>query len=645
MEIKSNSRKTEANVFARQFVLRDELEFKSFLLDNATDSVFVHDRDLNLVYANEAAYKDRGFTKEEFLALAITDLVTPGHAGLIKQRQQKLQSDGSLVFESSHICKDGSIIEVEVQSRLVELDGQSLIIGVARNITEQRLAERRAKRTEWLLRDVLDRLQQVAVTLDVSGDILYANDFLLELTGRVRDEAIRKNWFELFIPPGQQDALRAAYAKAQADGDWEQYEQKILMRGGGTRLIRFTNVLLKNAEGRLSGVTCIGEDTTERKRAKELSDSLNGINAIINSTLDIDEMVKRVVSAVTPALGVESTALYLLENGDWVLRYAQGTPLHAAGERVPYGELLPTPDKAKDEPGTPLVVPIMAGERMLGVLAFRYSKTGAKATTGERDFAGKLCVAISLALENARLFSEQRDIADTLQEALLTIPERIADIDFGHLYRSATETAKVGGDFYDLFEIENHKVGIIIGDVSGKGLEAATLTALIKNTIRAYAYEHKDPALVLSKANKAVLGRMPGSFMFITTIFGVLDTRLHTFTYANAGHPPPILIRDGSGISVPEGASLPIGVFDDLRFEMVRESVKPGDVLALYTDGAIEARGERGMLGEAGLIKLIEDSGIKEVKDLTQEIFDGINEFSNGHLSDDLALLVITLKK
>lgn len=240
---------------------------------------------------------------------------------------------------------------------------------------------------------------------------------------------------------------------------------------------------------------------------------------------------------------------------------------------------------------------------------------------------------------------EQQNIADTLQEALLTLPESMKGIDFAHFYSSATETTRVGGDFYDLFERENHLVGITIGDVSGKGLEAATLTALIKNTIRAYAYEHEDPALVLAKTNKAVAGHMPRSSTFVTVIFGFLDTRSGTMVYANAGHPPPIIKKKGAETRELAGGSLPVGMFFDAEYDNQRATVREGDTIVFYTDGVIEARNDKGMLGEAGLIKLIRDSKKQKVAGLTREIFREVNEFSGGHLSDDLALLVVTLKK
>lgn len=124
-----------------------------------------------------------------------------------------------------------------------------------------------------------------------------------------------------------------------------------------------------------------------------------------------------------------------------------------------------------------------------------------------------------------RLNQKYADIVgytNTLQQALLTVPAEIKGISYGHLYRSATATAKVGGDFYDIFELEHDRVDIVIGDVSGKGLEAATLTSLAKNTIKAYAYEGNSPAEVITRMNDVVRKALT-SAAFITVFFGILD--------------------------------------------------------------------------------------------------------------------------
>src|SRR3990172_6829386 len=147
-----------------------------------------------------------------------------------------------------------------------------------------------------------------------------------------------------------------------------------------------------------------------------------------------------------------------------------------------------------------LAVLLLVRGEVIGILGFTYD-TGRQFTEAELDFVPKLATSVSLAIENARLYAAERKVAETLQEAFLNMPRQIAGLEFGHIYRSATETARVGGDFYDLFELEPDRVGVLIGDVAGKGLEAAALTSVIKSTVKAYAFENFFPASILAKTN------------------------------------------------------------------------------------------------------------------------------------------------
>ena len=198
--------------------------------------------------------------------------------------------------------------------------------------------------------------------------------------------------------------------------------------------------------------------------------------------------------------------------------------------------------------GSLLAVPLLVRERVLGLLVFGHRHPAGYRPV-ETDFASKVGATVSLALESARLFEAERAIADTLQEAVLTMPDTLPGVEFSYLYRSATEMARVGGDFYDLFAMEDDRVGVVIGDVSGKGLPAATLTSLVKNTLRAYAYDDDAPAEAVAKTNAVVLRSAPVG-VFVTLFFGCLDVATGTLTYCSAGHPPGLVLRAGGAVDV-----------------------------------------------------------------------------------------------
>ncbi len=404
----------------------------------------------------------------------------------------------------------------------------------------------------------------------------------------------------------------------------------------------------------------------ERKRSEELSNALNEINAAITSTFDFDEIMRRVIVEATKALGAESATIALHEDSYWVVRYGFGRlPRALAESRVSDAEAkgsmlaiksrkpLAINDAFNDTRVNVeimksygilslLIVPLIVRERAIGIMLFHYYSAPAVFNDAEIDFAAKLASSVSLAVQNSSLYETERTIADTLQEALLIMPEHIEGIEYGYLYRSGAEAAKVGGDFYDVFELEHGRVGVVIGDVSGKGLEAATLTSLVKNTIKAYAFEIDSPAAIMARTNDAVK-KAASSIVFITVFFGILDITAGHFTYCSAGHPPVILKRATSEIQLLATSSPVIGAFLNLTYIDEHVTLDKGDILVLYTDGVIEARCHGEFYSEQRLVNLV--SALKHVpaKDMPSAIFENVIACTGGTLSDDVAILCITL--
>jgi serine phosphatase RsbU (regulator of sigma subunit) len=289
-----------------------------------------------------------------------------------------------------------------------------------------------------------------------------------------------------------------------------------------------------------------------------------------------------------------------------------------------------------------LVVPLIIRAETIGCLTFHHNSRAVPFNEAQIDFAGQLSTAVSFALENARLYAEKRHIADALQHSLLTMPKEVPGVRFGNLYRSATRTARVGGDFYDIFELPDNRVGIIIGDVSGKGLEAAKLTSLVKNTIRAYAAEGHAPGEVMSKTNDLTC-QISNPSTFVTVFFGVLDTNTGELLYCGAGH-PPAFIKPGSGaVRSLETTSPVIGIMPDFEFSTDRYGLKRGESLFLYTDGATDARCGRELFGEARLKQLVGQLKPNTIEELPHLVFAKLLDYSHAELADDLALLAVAL--
>jgi serine phosphatase RsbU (regulator of sigma subunit) len=246
----------------------------------------------------------------------------------------------------------------------------------------------------------------------------------------------------------------------------------------------------------------------------------------------------------------------------------------------------------------------------------------------------------ALAEENERLYRQQLTIAENLQLALLNIPEEIGRVRLGHLYRSATEAAKVGGDFYDVFEVRDGKVAVLIGDVSGHGIEGARVATLTKDVIHAFAHQTLRPQEALKRTNRLLREKsLPG---FVTVFLGVLDPDSGILHFASAGHPETLLRRTGGQIEVLGDGSLPLGVLDEASWKMGQTQLEPGDLVLLYTDGVIEARRDGQFFGQEGLTALLRRKRVS-TKSLPQLIVNKVLAFSGGVLRDDLAILALSL--
>jgi serine phosphatase RsbU (regulator of sigma subunit) len=287
-----------------------------------------------------------------------------------------------------------------------------------------------------------------------------------------------------------------------------------------------------------------------------------------------------------------------------------------------------------------LAAPLRSHDATDGVLLFVDPAEPFGFADSEVEFANRLARSLTLALENARLYAAEHRIADTLQAALLDLPDTMPGVVFSHRYRSATEATRVGGDFYDLFDLGSGRVGVIIGDVSGKGLEAAALTSFVKTTIKTHAFDGSQPSAVMTKAND-VLIRSLLKASFVTVFFGELDTVTGRLTYCSGGHPPGI-VRGPNDASWLVGTESPVlGAFADMVFSERDVQLLPGDTLLLYTDGVTEARGAGGFFGDERLHDLVRSSEGSGPDELVTAVLDGVLAWTGGTLRDDLALLAL----
>jgi serine phosphatase RsbU (regulator of sigma subunit) len=293
------------------------------------------------------------------------------------------------------------------------------------------------------------------------------------------------------------------------------------------------------------------------------------------------------------------------------------------------------------------VMPMVARGRPFGVIVV--------ANRGKRPFsahdvavAEELAARAAVSVENARLFTERAAVAQTLQASLLPPrPPEVPGMEVATRFRPGEHDLAVGGDFYDLFRVGVNDWGLVIGDVCGKGAEAASLTALVRYSMRAAAVHNQRPADVLAEVNRAVLAEGPGE-RFCSAVFGriELDRCGAWVTISVAGHPRPNVVRRAGRVE-PRGApGMLLGLFaeDELGLVEDRVGLGPGDSLVFCTDGITEARPAIGgeLFGDHRLqAVLLDGSTTDDAGALADRVLDAAFGFADGWLADDVAVLVV----
>lgn len=401
----------------------------------------------------------------------------------------------------------------------------------------------------------------------------------------------------------------------------------------------------------------------ETMHSSRLSAALAKINEVLLSALTTQDVVARLVAEMAEIAGADQCLVIVPEGDEFTATNIHNLPEElvgqsadaswyptfalAASERRPIlvGDTWTNPHTNKDfvvphDMRAFQLLPLTTMGRVTHVLALGYTEPQ---VFDEDDVssAERMAAAMSAALNNARLYENQHQIADRLQEALLAMPAEVAGVEFAYAYHSASDVSRVGGDFYDIFTLGDGLVGITIGDVAGKGLDAAALTGLAKNGIRAHASESgKSVSRVLELTNNLVY-RATDAEAFATALFAVLDCRTGALSYANAGHPAAAIIRADRSITrlAPSGPLL--GAFEHLAFGEHTAVLGEDDVLLLYTDGVTETRRAGELYGEERLFSFLARTPERDITLLIEEVIGDILSFSSGHLSDDLALLAV----
>jgi serine phosphatase RsbU (regulator of sigma subunit) len=289
---------------------------------------------------------------------------------------------------------------------------------------------------------------------------------------------------------------------------------------------------------------------------------------------------------------------------------------------------------------TAAVLPIATPAEVLASLTILSMQPGSPVTQDTIEQATAIAGQAALAIDNARLYQQQKQFSDTMQRSLLprSVPE-LQGLELGDAYESSAHV-EVGGDVYDFMELGDGRLAVALGDVTGHGIEAAADMAMAKFTFRSLAREHPEPADFLQSANEVIVGEIaPGKF--ITLVYLLIDGMKGEVSAAGAGHPPPRIVGADGSVTALEARGLVLGIEPNQEYEEVRASLEHGSAVVLYTDGVIEARRDGELYGEARLDRLLGERRDLPAGELAQCVLDDCRVFARGELADDCAVVVV----
>jgi serine phosphatase RsbU (regulator of sigma subunit) len=312
--------------------------------------------------------------------------------------------------------------------------------------------------------------------------------------------------------------------------------------------------------------------------------------------------------------------------------------MHAAAQDAEHLRLLETLDVRHVA-----IAPLTTPSGVIGALTFGLGQSGRRIAPEDLELITSLAARAALHIQNARLYAERSHIAQVLQASLRprALPP-ISGAEVAARFMPAGEQTEVGGDFYDVFRSGDGIWTAIVGDVAGKGPEAAAVTALARHTLRTASLLADDPGANVALLNRA-LGD-PGEPRFCTVIFARLCPGKHGLDcrLANGGHPAPLILRAGGRVEALDAGRGPlVGAFADSRYEEATITLGPGELILMYTDGVTEVRQHDAEFGERQLAATLAGRVGCSAEEVVEGVLRRALELQAGQPRDDIALLAI----
>ena len=401
---------------------------------------------------------------------------------------------------------------------------------------------------------------------------------------------------------------------------------------------------------------------------------LNEIARELTSILNLDQLLQRIADLLSRLIDYQMFSILLLDatgqklQHRFAVRFRENIQLKhdvpvgtgVVGYAAQQKQAVLVPDVSKDpryislnpETHSELVVPLIYKNKVIGVLDLEHTRRGFFNEDHKRTIT-TLAAQIAIAIENAQLYEEiarqeqrlERDLAlaRELQFRLLPqAPPTLANLEVAAKFLPARA---IGGDLYDFLDYSLSRLGIVIGDVSGKGAPAAIYAALVSGILRSHAPIEPGPAEMLSAVNNS-LGERRIDAQFVSIIYAVWDEARRTLQIANSGLPRPIYCHDGK-VEIIEATGLPLGLFDDAEYDEFNFRAKPGDMFVFFSDGILDARNTEGELfGRQRVEQIVARCAGRPADYVVDCLFKAVEEHAAGvEAFDDQTVVAIKVKE
>lgn len=662
-----------------------------------------------IIYINPAFERISGYPAEEILGhncrfLQGDDRDQPA----LEELRTALREERESRVILKNYRKDGTPFWNELYvSPIHDEEGRlTNFVGVQNDITERRRIEEVLRESEERFRATFEHAAIGAAQVGIDGRWLRVNRRLGEIVGYEPDELLNTTFQDITHSDDLERDLEQMGRLLRGEVQTYTVEKRYLRREGPAVWVNLTVSLVRDSSGEPAYFITVVEDISERKRAEEERDLLlvreqlaraeavdtrrrlallAAAGPTLSASLDYGETLESITRLLVPDLA-DWCLLDIVEDDGTVnqlaaahadpekkdllmrleghRRFGEGDPGSTAEVlRTGQSVLLPDlPDATfyeralgegdhldillRLEPRSLLCVPLLARGKTIGAVTLVSSQLDRRYDEEDLMLAEDLAFRCAQAAENSRLYRDRSEIARVLQTSLLPphLPE-IPSVEVGAEYLPVGEANVVGGDFYDLINTVEDGWVCAIGDVRGKGVEAASVTALARYTIRAVTMKDDRPSEVLAALNEAML-RQLSEDRFCTAACVRLEPQNGSagvgLDVSRAGHPAPLLVRPGGQVEEVGCSGRVLGVFDDAELRDTSLRLMPGEAIVLYTDGVTEARSpDGGFFGEDRLRHLLGFCSGYDAATLASRIKEAVLDFQEGYPRDDLAVLVL----